>query len=601
MQALLPARGWARFVTRVRFAFSHPRFPIVAAAVAVALSIPVLWSGLFTDDYHHRAAILGMPTGGYLLRGDIAHLYSFADGNREHTMALGEAGDAPWWGDPAARVSFFRPLSALSQRVDYWLWPDRPGLMHAQSLAWLFAAVVAAGALYRRLFGAVAAAGVAVLLFAFDDAHATPAAWLAQRNTLLAVFFGVLALVAHHRLRGEGWRPGLVAAPGLFAVALLSGESGITALAYLIAYAVFLDAHSLKSRGASLLPYVGVVAVWRLATQAAGYGAANVGYYIDPGAEPLRFLAALAFRLPILFLGLFSPINSNLALLGPPGTAAVLFGLGLVAMALVVGLLWPLLRRDTLARFFTLGMFLSFVPSCAAYPGNRMLMWSGLGAMGLVARFLVAFLARDGVRLPLSRGYRLVGGSLAVGLAAVHLVVAPIQRVRSAVGDPAVSAQLYIRPLKNPALARESLVVVNGPLVFFASHLRVMQAAEGRPIPAHLRILAPSFAAVELDRPGERVLVVRPSGGYLAQPMDLLYRSLEKPMPVGYRVQFSDVTIEVTSLTPDGRPAAIACRFRVPLEDRSLRWMFWEKGRYRNWTPPPVHGSVVLPAAVPVI
>lgn len=583
----------------LRSVLGHPRLPTVAALAAVLLSLPTLWQGLRLDDYHHRAAILGSRTGGYLLRGDLASLYSFSSGKPEHTQPLMDAGHVPWWSDPEAKVAFFRPLSAVTQRVDYSLWPDSPALMHAHSLAWLFAVVVAAGAFYRKLFGAVAPAGLALLFFAFDDAHATPAMWIAQRNALLAVFFGTLALVAHHRLRADGWRLGALAAPGLFSMALLGGEAGVTTLAYLVAYAVFRESRPWTSRAASLLPYIVLAALWRLGTQMAGYGTANVDFYIDPGSDPLQFLGAVAFRLPILFLGLFTPIESTAALMGPPGTAELLFGIGLGAMALVGILMCPLLRRDPLARFFALGAVLSLVPSCAAYPTNRLLMWSGLGAMGLIARFLTAFLARDTALLPVSRGYRLAVAPFVLVLIVAHLFLAPIQKLQAVIGNNALKAQLYIAPLNEPSLTRESVVVVNGPLAFYASHFSVMQAVKGLPVPKGTRILAPSLTGVELERPDEQTLIVRPAGGYVLHPFDALFCSRRRRLAVGHRVQLPDVTIEVASLTSDGRPASIACRFLVPLEDESLRWIFWERGRYKSWTPPPVLGSVRLPPALP--
>ena len=215
---------------------THSRFPVVVAIVAVLLSLPALWQGLKLDDYYQRAAILGLSTGEVSLRGDPAHLYAFMDGNPDHTLALIDTGNLPWWTDPEVKGKFFRPVSALSHLIDYSLWPDHPLMMHAHSLVWLFAVVLAAGVLYRRLFGALGTAGLALLLFAFDDAHATLVGWIAQRNTLVTMLFGILALLAHHRWRAESWRPGRIVAPGLFATALLAGEAGIATFAYLAAH-----------------------------------------------------------------------------------------------------------------------------------------------------------------------------------------------------------------------------------------------------------------------------------------------------------------------------------------------------------------------------
>ncbi len=67
----------------------------------------------------------------------------------------------------------------MTHWIDYQLWPDSPLLMHAHSLIWLGLAAATAAFLYRR-FEPSATAGLAVLLFAIDDAHIMPAMWLAN-------------------------------------------------------------------------------------------------------------------------------------------------------------------------------------------------------------------------------------------------------------------------------------------------------------------------------------------------------------------------------------------------------------------------------------
>jgi len=113
--------------------------------------------------------------------------------------------------------------------------------MHLHSLAWLGAVVVVATLFYRRMFAAAWIAGLAALLFAVDDAHGFPAVWLANRNALIGVFFGLLTLIAHDRWRRDGWWMGAVLAPLAFLLGLLSKESAVATGAYLVAYALFLD------------------------------------------------------------------------------------------------------------------------------------------------------------------------------------------------------------------------------------------------------------------------------------------------------------------------------------------------------------------------
>lgn len=56
----------------------------------------------------------------------------------------------------------------------------------------------------------------------------------------------------------------------------------------------------------------------------------------------------------------------------------------------------------------------------------------------------------------------------------------------------------------------------------------------------------------------------------------------------------------VLALTPDGRPALVAFRFSVPLDDPSLRWFEWRDGRYAPFAVPAVGRARHLPAAWPL-
>ena len=82
---------------------------------------------------------------------------------------------------------------------------------------------------------------MAALLWAIDDAHGTPVGFLANRSTILATLFGVLTLLAHDRLRRDGWRMGIVIGPLLLVLSLLSKEAGIATVGYLAAYSIFID------------------------------------------------------------------------------------------------------------------------------------------------------------------------------------------------------------------------------------------------------------------------------------------------------------------------------------------------------------------------
>ena len=65
-------------------------------------------------------------------------------------------------------------------------------------------------------------------------------------------------------------------------------------------------------------------------------------------------------------------------------------------------------------------------------------------------------------------------------------------------------------------------------------------------------------------------------------------------MSLGQRVELTGMTVTVTALTEDGRPAEAAFRFSVPLEDTSLRWLNWKDDMFQPFAPPAVGETVVL-------
>ncbi|MCP4566444.1 MAG: hypothetical protein GY841_02555 [FCB group bacterium] len=586
--------------SKISFVLSYRRLPIIAAILSVLLLIGTIWQGLRVDDYHHRAAIIDPDSGGYCAKGDPIHLFDFMDGEPQLTNKLIEKGHAPWWTDPEVKISFFRPLSVLTHLLDYKLWPNHPEMMHAQNLLWLFALVIAVGLFYRRLFGkgALIAAGLALILFALDDAHIETVSWIAQRNALIAMFLGVLSLIAYHKNRVEGWKLGAYLSPVLFSLAILAGEAGITTMAYLIPYTIFLDSRKWSERIRPLLPFFIIILIWRIGTTMAGFSVENTDYYINPSQQPLHFILTALFRLPILITGLFTPISASFALYGPPETSMRLLLLGCMVIILLAAIFWPLLQKDKNARFFAAATILALVPCCAVGPSNRLLIWSSLGAMGFLSCILISSFNRESIYRPTSRSLRFLWGAVSILIVIVHLLIAPVLRPILVNSSKELRQKVYVSLPNDPSLKDQSIIIVNGPLVFAASHLQVMQAAENLPVPKHTRILSPSFASIELNRIDDYTLILHPDGGYLKVILDALVCSRYKPLPVGHRIELSDLKIEVLSITSDGRPERIACQFGVPLEDNSLRWIFWQDGRYKSWTPLKVGQKVKLPPAL---
>jgi hypothetical protein len=443
---------------------------------------------------------------------------------------------------------------------------------------------------YRRMLGATWVAAAAALLYAVDDARGATVGFIANRNVLIAATFGVSALVCHDRSRRGGSRLAALAAPILLAAALCSKEEGIGTCAYLAAYGLFVDPRGRWRGCLALLPYVVVVGVWRTLRASWGYGVHNMGLYVDPLTDPAPFLAAVVERAPIIFLGQWSPV---------PGETAVLFHSPLLslfwwaAVVLAVLFLWavaPLLVRDRLARFWAAGMIFATIPVCATFPMDRLLTFVGIGAFGLLAQFW-EFVFDRSRGAPQSRWWRMPAQAMAWYLVVVQAILSPLAfpvRAANPVGPRWVHERLLVRTPLGPSIGEKTLVIVNAPSPIQASYIFFLQLLSGAPVPPHTRVLAPAVPAVTIRRVDEHTLEIRPKRGYLNLALDRVFRNERRPMSQGQEMKLTGMTARVTAVTADGRPAVATFRFDEPLESPSFVWLCYRGRGYEPFVPPPI-------------
>jgi hypothetical protein len=583
------SHSFLRFVERV---FASPYFSLAAVAIALLLTSCSVHNGLIMDDYYHRAVLTGSERYGEMLPGPQG-MFRFVSGDPEITRAAMDVGLLPWFTDPNLKIDFFQLIPTQTHILDYWLWPDHPELMHVHNLVWFALLVFVAAIFYRRIFGPTWMAGVALLLFAVEDGHALPAAWICNRNTLIAATLGIGCLIAHDAWRREKRDWTLLLALVLWALSLLSKEAGIATCAYLFAYAVWLDKATLWQRFLTLVPYGMVLIIWRAVRDSLGYGVANMGGYVDPITDPVRFATALLERYPVLLFGQWGGL-SEISLIFDDLLGSPYWWIAAVYVCFLGLLFWPIVRRDPIAGFFATGMLLAVIPICAALPMDRLLMFVGLGAFGLLVRFWSAVFSTDGAR-PSFALWRVVAVPVAFLLVLIHFVAAPLLlTVRAAFpfGPPEyVDAVCHGTPF-DEKIEEQDLVVVNSPGISAMWYVLFNYEKEGMPSPRAIRALAPGFDRVIVERTDDRTLEVE--AAYLDIP-DNMIRNEQNALQVGDQVQLARMTATVLA-TEDGRPTAVAFRFDTPLENSALRWVAFYEGEFVPWTPPQVGEQRILEA-----
>jgi hypothetical protein len=569
----------------------QPRAPLYITLLSAVLLLPCLATRMLMDDY--VLAIKAAPvTRMASLPSQPLSLFTFTVGDPQRNAALMDEGALlPWWTDPHHLNAFFRPLSALTHVLDFRMWPSSAPLMHLHSVLWFCALLAALAYVYRTLEPGVAlVTGLALLLYAVDDAHGATVGWIANRNALLSAALSLPALSAHHRGVSEGSLVQRWLAPLWLALGLCAGETAVCLCGYLGAYALCLDRRAFAARALSLAPYLLLLVAHQALYRALGLGSFGSSAYHDPLREPAAFARMLGFNWPVLLSAeLLIPV-ADAAFFGDVRGRWALWGWSVCSLLALAWLFRELLRQDGKARFWALGMLLSAVPVSASLPGDRLLLALGFGAAPLLARF---FTMPD---LGLLQGFR---RELAKALVVIHLIVAPcLLPVRASALEPLarVMDRVDAGVPRTAAVREQTVVVLNAPLSIVLSYLQIARAAKDIPRPAHLYWLSSASSETVIERTAPDTLRVTQASGFLHRPEETHYRASVHDLPVGTLIERSGMHIAVVDSTPDGRPRSVTFRFDEPLEAARYVFRTYRDGGLVPWRPV-VQGQRALFAA----
>jgi hypothetical protein len=569
-------------------ALGHPLAPWIVGFLAIVLSLPSLTVGLVSDDWLHKLLLAeSRQLAGLDPRP--FDLFNFADGDGQRTETLMNTGVFPWWTDRSVKLAFFRPLASMSHWLDYQLWPESVFLMHAQNIAWFGLALLAVWRTYRRFLGRMAqpeVIGLAFLLYALDDAHGPAVGWIANRNAMMSVALGVPVLIIHDRWRRDAWRPGAWLGPAWLLLALGAGEGTFGVCAYLVSYAMCLEAGSKLGKLRSLVGYIGVLIVYATIYRTLGYGVRGSDLYIDALTNPLSYGFALLERLPAVLVGqLAFPFSDVIAALGVmwPTYRWLVAGVSAISVSLVLCGLNRVRRDQPSLNFFALGMFLACVPICGTFPADRLLWFVGIGAMAWIAAFLQAVLT--------SLDRRFAARMLAALLIVFHLVASPLL-----LASRSRSMEFVGRPLRlasetlpsGQSISEKTMILINPPADPFAAYFLVQRAAMGMPYPKQVRWLAVGSTALDVRRVDERTLELRQHGGFCSRLTERMLTGKNRRFTVGEAVQLDEVTLVIDEVTREGDPLAVTARFDRRLEDDDYTWAVWKERGFEVYTPPEV-------------
>jgi len=584
--------------TMLKRFFESKYLPWILGVVAVVVMLPALKTGLMMDDLIQRFPQLkpsqippGLDRTGAVPDhpGQLSTVLSETFGfprDREHWKMGRNYGLLPWWLSDETRCSLWRPLTALTHWIDYRLFPDSPVLMHAHSIAWFAAIVFLAAMMYCKIIGPTWIAGLAALMFVLDSNTYFPVMFVANRGFLIALCFGLLCFYAHYKWRTTNSTPAACLSVIFFSLSLLSNEAGVSTFAFILAYALVLDNASWSKRLLSLLPAILTIVIWRIVYQSLGYGVSGIGEaYLDPGHEPLKFLYHLPAYITAIIAGQLSSLPPDIMM---GFNSQWFWNIALfyaVFAAAAVLLLLPLIRKNTLTRFWFAVMVFAAVPIVAA-PAGKNLGFVAIGAYGLIAVFAACLINQEWLQT--SHFWKCLAWILCIILLVAHIPLAAFSRYAVLKVAPAT-----LNILANPAGLNDTLlssdsrvVIVNAPCQLAVCVMPFNAAYYGRPIPQSIQALASAYTALEIKRTDDKTLVIT------SKETNIFTSGQNSPLHFSHFFAIADrlffnsrmfeknrrsvlerMTVEILSLDDNNLPRELAFTFDVPLEHTEFCWL----------------------------
>ena len=586
--------------------------PLSIITLAFALCLPALFAGYFGDDYMHHALLQESTPIQKPHDLSLFGLFSFVNGDVTRTHKLMDLGLLPWWTNPDLKYAFWRPISEITHWLDHRLWPSSPELMHAQNILWYLLLVYLVHVLFKTSLpntSSALSAGIpilAMLIYGLDSSHGFTVSWIANRNSLIAVTFGVSSLIFYIRWHNKAHHHHYILSLFFLGLSLLSAEFGISTCAYLGAFAIFMDKNGPIKGLIAIIPHASLTGLWWLAYKAGNFGAANAdAYYLDPVASPMLFLSTLGERLVALIGSQWGLIPAEVfGFIGPGnqvvGNVALIVGALFISLTLL--LLTPLLKQYAHIRFWFFGMLFAALPVCSAAPHDRVLLFIGLGGSYCAAAIIIAALKHTqelyGNLAPAAK-------LTAYPFAITHLILAPLLMPLMSYSTKIWSSQLDLTPALLAGINTGEEGIENKQIILFnvpigsALAITTTRVVRNLPLPDKLWVISTTNTDTTVTRISDKQLLASKPSGFITGPEQATRNLQSKPVTVGDKVSLNGVTIEIVTVSSLGHPTEILLTFQNSLDDSNVMLLDWnpETKLFREVDPPQLSKQYIFLAS----
>jgi hypothetical protein len=582
---------------------------VVFLLAALLLGLPSLKLGLQFDDIYHRVVMLDLAEEDYRVDdASLFGLYSFLDGDSERNRYLMNQGVLPWWALPEIKYTFFRPLTELSIWIDYQLWPDTIELMHLHSLLWFCLSVLACFFFFRSLTDNLYSSLLASACFLLSATHGITLAWLASRNALIAIFFGLLAATFFIVYSQKKQIALYLLSFFSLLLSMAAGEIGITSCAFIALYGLLLVDSPAKQRVLTISPFVVLTLSWIGLRSYLGFGTYGSGQYADPFVDFDLFFASFSENISFVPAALWSGIPVEIFI--SPGFVEIEYFLALVFLFNLSLLLiyFPFWVHKPLCWFYLLLLVLSIVPISSSEIQSRVLVFACVPAYAFMIECVVNFY--NSRKLYFNKSFwHLLWKQVLVVLSVLalvsHLVLAPVLMIYSQFLLKQNLDPLLNTPVERLSLPQDvenkKLVLINPPNATVMGYLPLMRQVAGKENAESSWLLSSGHAGVSVFRSDYNTLEIEPNFGFLSEPSEKIFRSSKFPLEKGQMIKLDGMEVIVLKLNEKGLPQKAEFKFEHALEDNRYLFKSWAvvdgEGQFVDFNLPEVGESLKLPKA----
>lgn len=567
-------------------------FLLALSGLALFLASIPIQQGLKTDDFIHLSKL---NNGGAAATHE---LYNFISPTHSLTndaeINLITWGAIPWWADPELKLSFWRPLSALTHLLDTTIGDASPIFMHTQNTLWYLTLVLACFYFFTTIFENRNTAALATLFFCLDFTNFGNISWIASRNSLICACFCMLSISSYINWRKKLHLGFLAASLLFFALSLLASEAGFITLIFILCHIIFLEKSNSFQIFKNTISHLLIFSIWLTIYQSLEMGSTNNLLYLNPFENLKDTAIAISTQLPVYLFGQIFIIEGFFNVFSPE-LKIITSGLCTIFVGLFFIFIRSLIINNKFTNFFLAAGTLAILPACLfALTDTRHLLFSSIAFSGLFAIIAQTAFGQAPNQASNSRKpqYSKKVQILALYIIVAHLGINSLQWTAAAIRHhfyPTINVSKYIQTDYFEKYAGQEVILINTPSAFDYYYMPFVYRHFGYDLPASIHILNDNSISSQIKKTDERTLLVqsRPASHHkyidsfhAHQTLNKIYQSNRVSLEAGGEFEGNQFTVRILKIEPDGSRCT-AFKFKNELNAENYIVLKWDDANQR--------------------